>query len=54
MHLGFSRYLQWGAKCFEGPHDNMLHSIATYFLKGVMGKRKYRATYKALSMKKVT
>ena len=30
----------------------MLRSIATYFSKGVMGKRKYRATYKALSMKK--
>ena len=30
----------------------MLRSIATYFSKGVMEKRKYRATYKALSMKK--
>ena len=30
----------------------MLRSIATYFSKGVMGKRKYRARYKALSMRK--
>lgn len=30
----------------------MLRSITTYFSKGVMGKRKYRATHKALSMKK--
>ena len=30
----------------------MLRSITTYFSKGVMGKRKYRATYKALSMRK--
>ena len=30
----------------------MLRSIATYFSKGVMGKRKYRITYKALSMRK--
>ena len=37
---------------FEGSQENMLRSIATYFSKGVMGKRKYRATYKALSMKK--
>ena len=37
---------------FEGSQENTLRSIATYFSKGVMGKRKYRATYKALSMKK--
>ena len=37
---------------FEGSQENTLCSIATYFSKGVMGKRKYRATYKALSMKK--
>ena len=30
----------------------MLRSIATYFSKGVMGKRKYTAAYEALSMKK--
>ena len=30
----------------------MLRSIGTYFSKGVMGKRKYRAIYKALSMRK--
>lgn len=29
---------------FEGSQENMLRSIATYFSKGVMGKRKYRAT----------
>ena len=33
---------------FEGSQENMLCSIANYFSKGVMGKRKYRA----LSMKK--
>ena len=30
---------------FEGSQENMLCSIATYFSKVVMGKRKYRATY---------
>ena len=48
MHPGFSRY----SDAFEGSEENMLRSIATYFSKGVMGKRKYRATYKALSMRK--
>ena len=35
---------------FEGSQGNMLCSIATYLSKGVMGKRKYRVTYKALSL----
>ena len=35
---------------FEASGDNMLRSIATYFSKGVMGKKKYRSVYRSLSM----
>lgn len=36
---------------FECSKDNALHSIATYYTSGVMGKRKYQAVRLAPSMK---
>ena len=36
---------------FECSRDNVLHSIATYYTSGVMGKRKYQAVRLASSMK---
>ena len=37
-------------KEFEASSQNMLHSISTYFSRGVMGERKYRSVYKSISM----
>lgn len=37
-------------KEFEMSEHNLLRSIATYFNRGVMGKRKYRAVYRSMSM----
>ena len=39
-------------KEFENSNENVLRSIAVYFTKGVMGKRKYISAYKNLSTKK--
>jgi len=39
-------------KEFEESEANLLRSTSTYFTRGVMGKRKYRALYRVLSMKK--
>ena len=36
---------------FECSRDKVLHSIATYYTSGVMGKRKYQAVRVAASMK---
>ena len=36
---------------FECSKDNILHSIATYYTSGVMGRRKYQAARLASSMK---
>lgn len=39
------------SKEFETSSNNMLRSIAVYYTNGVMGKKKYRSTYKILSYK---
>ena len=39
-------------KDFEKSQENVLHSFATYFCKGVMGKAKYRSVYQSVSMKR--
>jgi hypothetical protein len=34
---------------FEGSEENMLRSVAVYYGGGIMGKRKYRKVYRAVS-----
>ena len=47
----FSEIYNQEVQLFEQSDQNRLRSIATYFCKGVMGKRKYRTVYRSLSMK---
>lgn len=39
-------------KTFEGSEENMLRSVAVYYGGGIMGKRKYRKVYRAVSYQK--
>lgn len=45
----FPKIYNHKVKEFEVSDQNMLRSIATYFSRGVMGKRKYRSVYKSMS-----
>ena len=47
----FSEIYNQEVQLFEQSDQNRLRSIATYFCKGVMGRRKYRTVYRSLSMK---
>ncbi|CAB4042923.1 Hypothetical predicted protein, partial [Paramuricea clavata] len=46
----FSVIFKTASDNFEQSEANKLLSIAVYYSKGVMGKRKYRSTYRCLSM----
>ena len=44
------KILKTASDAFESSEANMLRIIAVYYSKGVMGKRKYGAVYRSLSM----
>ena len=46
----FSVIFKTASENFERSEANKLRSIAVYYSKGVMGKRKYRSIYRCLSM----
>ena len=46
-----SKEYKKGVLEFEKSNDNIVRSIATYYVGGVMGKRKYKSVRMALSMK---
>ena len=51
LHKVFPAIYNQRVQEFEVSDENVLRSISTYFNKGVTGKRKYRSTYRTLSMK---
>ena len=46
----FPKIYRAATKKFEESEENMLRSVAVFYSKGVMGKKKYRSVYRSLSM----
>ena len=49
-NIVFPKIYRAATKKFEESEENMLRSVAVFYSKGVMGKKKYRSVYRSLSM----
>ena len=53
LKRAFSKLYKKELDKFESSDDNMVRSVAVYYSSGVMGKKKYRSTYKASAYKQL-